>query len=226
MHSSLRETVETEVQTHVEDYGDLIVQNIGARHRTPARNLPDTLPIDGTLAEYDVMGEVDRYGADEAVLLAQKLRGLTVALQGTFTAEANIDFDYVFGFDAEQLAGRFNEDRNDTFGAASDTVVFNEVDNDILYHVSGKASAGHRDTASGTGAAPESFFVSGQTNYLTEVGVLPEISARENLEEYLFVDNTASEAPDDGQFRVYSNWQLYWLETDDEIEGRRIDITD
>jgi len=226
MHSSLRETLETEIQTHVEDYGDLVVQNLGARHLTPPGDLPETLPIDGTLAEYDVMGEIDRYGADEAVLLAQKLRGLTVALQGTATAEANIQFEYVFGFDAERIAGRFNEDREDEYGDLADTRVTNDINNDILYHVSGPVTAGFRDTSTGTAASPEPYNVSDETNYMTEVGVLPEVSSREDLEEYFFIASRLSEDPDDVSLTIYTNWQLYWLETDDEVEGRQIDIMD
>lgn len=226
MHTGLRETIETEVQTRVEDYGDLVVQSIGSRHRTPAANLPDALPIKGTLAEYDVMGELDRYGADEGVLLAQKLRGLSVALQGTYTAEANISFQYVFGFDADGLDETNREDRGDAYGSQADTTIENEVNNDVLYHVSGKATAGFRDTATDSSAAPETFFTEDETNYLTEIGVLPEVSLRENLEEYMFIASGPDEEPQDGSLTIYSNWQLYWLETDDEVEGRMIDVTD
>jgi len=226
MHTGLRETIETEVQTRVEDYGDLVVQNLGAKHRTPAANLPDALPIRGTLAEYDVMGELDRYGADEGVLLSQKLRGLTVALQGTYTSEANIQFQYVFGFDADGLDETNREDRGDAYGTQADTTIENDVNNDVLYHVSGKATAGFRDTVTDSSAGPESFFSEDETNYLTEIGVLPEVSLRENLEEYMVIASDISETPEDGSLTIYSNWQLYWLETDDEVEGRQIDITD
>jgi len=226
MHTSLRETMETEVQTSVEDFGDLIVQNLGARHNTPAANLPDALPIEGELAEYEVMGEVDRYGADEGVLIAQKLRKLIVALQGTYTAESNIEFEYNFGFGVDRLNAEVNANRGDEFGNAADTIEQSEVNNDMLYHVAGKATAGFRDTSTGTGAAPESFEATHETNYLTEIGVLPEVTSRETLQEYMFLDSQFSEAPDDGALTIYSSWQLYWLETDDEIEGRQIDITD
>jgi len=224
MHTSLREVLETEVTTRVESYGDLIVQNLGAAHVTPAANLPNALTIDGELAEYDVMGEVDRYGADEAVLLAQKLRGLTVALQGTYTNEANIEFSYVFGFDSDRLDNQFIDDRGDEYGSSSQILVRNEINNDILYHVNGKATAGFEDTGVGTGAAPESFFTTDETNYLTEIGVLPEISTRENLSEYMVISSNQAQSPEDGSLTIYSSWQLYWLETDDEIEGRRVDL--
>jgi len=226
MHTSLRETIETEVQTHVEDYGDLVVQHLGARHITPAANMPNAIPIEGKLAEYDVMGDLDRYGADEGVLLCQKLRGLTVALQGTYTAESNVEFAYVFGFDSDRLSERNRENRDDTYGSAADTSIVNEIDNDVLYHVSGKVSAGHRDSSTGTGAAPESFFTTDETNYLTDIGVLPEVSLREDLEEFFFISSETSADPDDGALTIFTNWDLYWLETDDEIEGRQIDITD
>ena len=225
MHTSLRETLETEVQTHVEDYGDLLVQNIETDLRIPAANLPDTLPVDTEVTSYDVMGDVDRYGADEAVLLAQKLRSLTVALQGTYTNEANVIFRYAFGFDTElDVTLRPNVDEG--FGTQADVFEVNEIDNDILYHCNGKATAGFEDTGVGTGAGPESHKAIDETNYLTEVGVLPEVSARENLNEYLYVNSPYSQAPDDGTFRLYSSWQLFFLETDDEIEGRQLDVLD
>jgi len=224
MHNRVREVLETEVQTSMEDYGDLIVQNLGSRTQIQAADLPDTLPIDAQLAEYDVMGEVDRYGADEAVLIGQKLRGLTVALQGSFSAEANIEFSYVFGFDADRLSFRLRDDRGDDYGAQTETGVINEVNNDILYHVAGKASAGYKDGAASAGGGPESFVSKDETHYLDEVGVLPEVSAREDLEEHMVITSAADADPDDGQLRVYSSWQLYWLETDDEIEARQIDM--
>jgi hypothetical protein len=216
--------MESEVQTSVENYGDLVVQNIGSRHRTPASNLPDTLPVDGQLADYDVMGELDRYGADEGVLLAQKLRGLTVALQGTYTAEANVEFEYTFGFDSDQVGGVDNINRDDSYGSNADTRVANEVNNDLLYHVSGKATAGFRDTGTQTSAAPESFFTDSETNYMNEIGVLPEVSLREDLEEYMLITSGTDEQPNDGSLTIYSNWQLYFLETDDDVEGRSVDI--
>jgi len=224
MHTSLRETIETEVQTHVEDYGDLIVQTLGVSVRVPAANLPEALPFDANVASHDVMGAVDRYGADEAVLLAQKLRGLTVALQGTATAEANVEFTYNFGFDGGNVDFRFEDDVDEGYGSATEQFTFSEVNNDRLYSVAGKATTGFRDTSTGTGGGPESFFVSDETNYMTEIGVLPEVSARENLIEYWNVGDSTSGGPDDVSLVLYTRWQLYWLETDDEIEGRRIDV--
>jgi hypothetical protein len=226
MVHSLRETLETEVQTHVEDYGDLIVQNIMTEIFVPASNLPDALPIDQVVATHDVMGAVDRYGADEGVLLAQKLRSLTVALQGTYTNEANVKFRYGFGFDNEPFNIERETNVDEGFGSFANRLTSDEVDNDTLYITSGKASAGYEDTAVGTGAGPESHIVDSETNYATEIGVLPEVTARESLFEYLYVISRSDQAPDDGTFRLYSNWQLYWLETDDEIEGRQIDILD
>jgi hypothetical protein len=170
------------------------------------------------------MGAVDRYGADEAVLIAQKLRGLTVALQGTATSEANIEFTYTFGFDGGNISFQFEEDVDDGYGSATEQFTFNEVNNDVLYSVSGKATAGYRDTATGTGGAPESFFVNDDTNYMTEIGVLPEVSARENLIEYWNVGDSTATSPDDLSLSLYTRWQLYWLETDDETEARRIDV--
>jgi hypothetical protein len=226
MHSSLRNALETEVQTNVEDYGDLLVQNIMTEILVQASDLPQVLPINTVVATHDVMGGVDRYGADEGVLLSQRLRSLTVALQGTYTNEANIRFRYGFGFDSEPFEVEVEGNVDEGFGADSDRYTSNRVDNDTLYFTSGKASAGYEDTGVGTGAGPESHIVDDETNYLTGVGVLPEVSARESLFEYFFAGTRATQAPEDGTLRLYSNWQLYWLETDDEIEARQIDITD
>lgn len=226
MHASLRETIETEVSTAVEDYGDMIVQNIVTEIEVPARNLPDALPIDTVVATHDVMGEVDRYGADEGVLLAQKLRSLTVALQGTYTNEASVEFRYGFGFNSDPFDIDEERDVDEGFGASGNRYVSNEVDNDTLYVASGKATAGFEDAGVGTAASPESFILEDDTNYLTEIGVLPEVSARESLFEYFYARSRSGQAPDDGTLRIYSNWQMYWLETDDEIEGRQIDVLD
>jgi len=224
MHTSLRETIETEVQGRVEDYGDLLVQNIATEIIIPAANLPDTLPFQGVVAaEHDVMGGVDRYGADEGVLLSQKLRNLTAALQGTFTNEANVNFRYVFGFGAE-LPEEVEANVDEGFGSGADRRTSNRVDNDVLYHTRGKASAGFEDTGVGTGAGPESFVSEDETNYIGEVGVLPEVSHRETLTERLSVSSRSAQDPEDGQFRLYSSLQLYWLETEAEIEGRQIDL--
>jgi len=227
MHDSLRETIETEVDTHVEDYGDLIVQDISTRLVVFAAALPQALPINETIGEHDVMGEVDRYGADEGVLLGQRLRGLDVSLHGTASAEATVEFEYRFGFDSGRLeyrsADRLEDNIND--GNNVSIVATDQVNNDDLYFVSGTVEAGHRDTANGTGAGAAPFrSTDDETNYLTDIGVMPEVTARETLFENLFVTNAVSEAPDDVALFLYSNWQLFWLETDDEIEGRQIDI--
>jgi hypothetical protein len=223
MHNSLRETIETEVQTHVEDFGDLIVQNIALEILVPAANLPQVLPFNTVVARHDVMGDVDRYGADEGVLLAQKLRSLTVALQGTYTEEANVSFIYRFGFNGG-IDTTLETDVDEGFGPNSNRRVSNDIDNDVLYQTTGKATAGFKDQSNSTAAAPESFIMSDETNYLTEVGVLPEVSLRETLFQTLSVRSVSDADPQDGTLRLYASWQLYWLETDDEVEGRQIDL--
>lgn len=225
MHTALQQTIDTEVQGRVEDYGDLVVQNIRTEIQIPAANLPNALPFYGIeVAEHDVMGGVDRYGAEEGVLLSQKLRSLTAALQGTYTNEANVFFRYTFGFGADLSDEERDSNVDEGFGSAADRFVSNEVNNDALYHVNGKATAGYEDTGVGTGAGPESHIVEDETNYLNEIGVLPEVSLRETLSERLSVGSRSAQDPEDGTFRLYTAWQLYWLETDDDIEGRQVDL--
>jgi len=96
----------------------------------------------------------------------------------------------------------------------------------VLYHTSGTVEAGHRDTATGTGGGAAPFRTDDEMNYLHEVGVLPEVSARETLFEFWNVSSSTSADPDDGALKLLANWQLYWLETDEEVSGRRIDITE
>ena len=225
MHNSLRETIETEVQTHVEDYGDLVVQNLATRAEVSAGALPQAIPFNELISSYDVLGDIDRYGADEAVLLAQKLRSLDVSLHGTFTAEATVEFDYRFGFSGEPIRYAV-ADESDNINDGNNVVIVgqNDVDNDRLYQASGQVEAGHRDTANSTAAGASPFRVTDETNYMNEVGVLPEVSARETLFERWNVQSGVAEDPEDGALYLHSNWQLYWLETDDEVEARQIDV--
>lgn len=223
MHNSVRQVIETETNTMLEDYGDLIVQNIGAALLVPDEDLGggDTLPIRETIADYDVMGDVDRYGADEAVLLSQKLRGLQVILGDSDNDPTNIEFDYTFGFESE-LVDRDRQERNRP--TTNSTVVpKDEVNNDVLYHLSGNVSGQIEDT-NGSGQALD-YKTSSETNYLNEVGVLPEVSARENLHETVqFSTTTGEEVIDQQSIKFFSNWQLYWLETDEPLEGRQVDL--
>jgi len=225
MHDTLRETLETEVQTSLEDYGDLVVQNIATRVQVSAAALPQAIPFNAIVGRHDVMGDISRYGADEAVLLVQKLRGLDVSLHGTATAEATVEFQYSFGFDPDFMpyeVTALSENIND--GDNVNVLGQDAVDNDTLYFNAGQVEAGHRDTTNGTGAAGTPFRTDDETDYMDEVGVLPEVSARETLYETFSVTNDVSEAPDDIALYLFSNWQLYWLETDDEIEGKSIDL--
>lgn len=224
MHNQVREAIETEVQTSMEDYGDLLVQNISTRVLVPAGNLPGALPINAVIGRHDAMGAVDRYGADEGVLLAQKLRSFEAALHGTFTAEATAEVEYVLGFSGEEIPVTDRPNLEDGISPSTEIGAADGIDNDVLYHVAGTFEAGHRDTASGTAASATPFRVSDETNYLNEVGVLPEVSARDTLFENLVVGSDTSETPEDGPIVVTSSWQLYYLETDDEIEGRQIEL--
>jgi len=226
MHDSLRETLEREVQTSLEDYGDLIVQNLSARVEISAAAVPQALPFNAIVGRHDVMGDVSRYGADEAVLLVQKLRGLDVALHGTASAEATVEFEYSFGFDPDFRSYERDSDLDGNINDGNNVEIRNQdrVDNDVLYFVSGEVEAGHRDTVNGTGGGASPFRTDDRTDYMDEVGVLPEVSARETMYELFSVTNQVSEAPDDVALYLFSNWQLYWLETDDEIEGRNIDL--
>jgi len=224
MSMSLREQMETEVNTHVEDYGDLIVQNLRTSLLIPASNLPSALPLTATIAEHDVMGEVDRYGADEGVLLAQKLRGLEIALSGTFSAEAIVDCDYTLGFDSDRVQPK-ERDRFEERVSSNAVVEFtSEVDNDVLYHVAGTAEAGHRDTSTGTAASATPLKKTDETNYLAEVGVLPEVTPRDQLAETIRLAVSTGVSPDDGGLKLFTSWQMYFLETDNEVDGRDIDI--
>jgi hypothetical protein len=223
MHTSVRETVETEVNTRLEDFGDLIVQNVGVGLLIPAEDLGggETLPFDQRVANYDVMGDVNRYGADEAVLLCQKLRGLQILLAGSDEDPTNLEFRYVFGFDSDQVV----RDRQDDNRPTDNSVVLaaNEVNNDVLYHLSGNVQ-GQVEDANGSSSAVN-YITSDSTNYLHEVGVLPEVSARENLNETLQLSTTTGgEQIESQSIKFFTNWQLYWLETDEEVEGRRIDL--
>jgi hypothetical protein len=220
MHSSLRETIETEVQTRVEDYGDLVVQNFGSRLNIPAADLPGEIPFDETLNTYDCLGDVDRYGADEAVLLCQKLRMLEVSLLGTYSAETDITFRYQLGFDGEQMV----EEETNSFASGTTVDTVDDVDNDTLFFAAGSAMAQFADGGSGLSAGGDTFRTESETNYLTEVGVLPEVSARDSLFEHVTIDSPGAAEPEDGQVHLRSSWQLFWLETDDEIEGRQIDM--
>jgi len=229
MHSTVRETVETEVQGRLEDYGDLIVQNIGTFLKIPAANLPNAEPADAIVNTHDVMGDVDRYGADEAVLLAQDLRCLEAALPGTYSAETDIEFWYELSFNSNRSEAEYLEDgnfANAAYGTSSNRYDRSEVGNDVLYWTWGHTFAQYADSSTGTGGGGDSFRIEDEKNYVHEVGVMPEVSARENLNEHLKIENRNSATPEDGVFTFNTSWQLYWLETDDEIEGRQIDITD
>jgi len=223
MHDSVRQTLEVETNTTIEDYGDLIVQNVGVGLLVPAEDIGggDFLPFIGKIADYDVMGDVDRYGADEAVLLAQKLRGLQVTLSNYGNDPTNIEFRYTFGFNSD-LVAREDQSTNDPSENAS-TFAANEVDNDVLYHLSGTIYGGIED-ANGS-SSPVNYQTRSETNYLQEVGVLPEVSARENLNEVVSLSTTTSQASiGDQAIKFFTNWQLYWLETDEPVEGRQIDL--
>jgi len=229
MHNTVREQIEYEVNTRLEDYGDLVVQNLGSDLTVPAANNPNIYKAEGVLNRHDVMGSVDRYGADEGVLLAQRLRMLEVALPGTYTAESDINFVYQLGFDGDGLKRDLTvggEFAGGEFGANASIRDTNEVNNDVLYWTQGTATNQYADSATGVGGGADTFRTEDETNYLHDVGVLPEVSAREDLNEYLILDNRNSATPEDGQVQVHSSWQLYWLETDEEVDGRRIDITD
>ena len=221
MHASLRETIETEVQTHVEDYGDLVLQNIGSELILAAADLPGLLPFDETMNTYDCLGDVDRYGADEAVLLGQRLRTLEVSLIGTYSAESDVTFLYELGFDGDRL----ERSQGERFtGNGSNVETIDDVDNDVLYFTQGSASAQFSDTGNSVAAGGDMYRTESETNYMNEVGVLPEVSARDTLFEHILLDSPGAAEPEDGQIHVKSSWQLYWLETDDEIEGRQIDF--
>ena len=223
MHTSVRETIETEVNTGLEDYGDLIVQNIGVGLLIDEADFGggETLPFEGVVADYDVMGDVDRYGADEAVLLSQKLRGLQAVLADADEDPTNLDFRYTFGFGNDSVARDRQEDRRP--GDDSEVLPANEVNNDVLYHLSGTVQ-GQIEDSNGSSSAND-YKTTSETNYLNEVGVLPEVSARENLNEVLQISTTTSgEQITVQDFKFFTNWQLFWLETDNPLEGRRIDV--
>lgn len=228
MHSNLRQTVETETNTTVEDYGDLIVQNLGVGLLIERASIGagQTLPFNQRIADYDVLGDVDRYGADEAVLLCQKLRGLQMILGGADEDPTNVEFQYSFGFDNEQVDFDDQTDRNAPSGPDDGDVTIlasDEVNNDTLYHVKANVKGAIEDSnGSSSGHAYET---SSETNYMNEVGVLPEVSARENLNEKLRVSTTTGNEEIDSQdLKFFTNWQLYWLETDEPLEGRQIDV--
>jgi len=223
MHTSVRETIETEVNTRLEDYGDLLVQNVGAGLLVPRTDIGagQTLPFNLTVAEYDVMGNVDRYGADEGVLIGQKLRGFQLQLGGSEEDPTNIEFRYTFGFENDQVA----RDRQSEFKPSENSEVLNanEVNNDILYHLSGNVQ-GRVEDANGSSSGND-YKTTDETNYLHDVGVLPEVSARENLYEVLQISTTTGEEQITSQnIKLFTNWQLYWLETEEPVEGRRIDV--
>jgi len=229
MHTNLRETIETEVQTRIEDYGDLVVQNFGSYLLIPASNLPNVFTVDSTLNSHDVMGDIDRYGADEAVLLGQRLRMLELSLPGTYTAESDVRFKYELSFDNESINGDRTvngEFQGGAYGTNSSIDDYNKIDNDVLYWTAGHMFNQFADGATGVGGGADTFRTEDETNYLTDIGVLPEVSAREQLVEHLRLENRDSATPEDGQLSLNSSWQLYWLETDDEIEGRQIDMFD
>jgi len=228
MHSNLRQTIETETNTTVEDYGDLIVQNLGVALLIERGSLGagQTLPFTQRIADYDVLGDVDRYGADEAVLLAQKLRGLQFLLSGADEDPTNVEFRYTFGFDNDLINLDDQTDRNSPSGPNEGEVTVlasDEVNNDALYHVKGNVKGAIED--SNGSSAGYVYQTRSETNYMNEVGVLPECSARENLNEVLQVSTTTGAEEIDSQgIKFFTNWQLFWLETDEPLEGRQIDV--
>jgi hypothetical protein len=223
MHNNVRQTLETETNTRLEDYGDLIVQNIGAKWLYPTEDTGpgSDLPIQGTAADYDVMGDIDRYGADEAVLLAQKLRRLEFRLTNSDEDPSNVDFLYTFGFNDDVLLPSQQPDNKPSPNGIAGAV--SEVNNDVLYHTAGTAKAVLEDSNGSASGQP--IVAEDETNYLNEVGVLPEVSARENLYETIQVTSTTgSESLNELGLKLVTSWQLYWLETDEPLEGRQIDL--
>jgi len=221
---TLREEIETEVSTHVEDFGDLLVQNLNMQLIVPAANLPEALPIEEVVGIHDVLGGAQRYGADEGVILAQKLRSFECGLHGTFTGESTIEIGYELGFDTDAVPSVGRPDQAENISGSAGLNYSEPVNNDVLYYTSGLAKAGFRDTSTGTGGGPEYFQVTDETNYMTDIGVLPEVSARDTLFEYIRLGSETNVDPDDGAIVAVSAWQIYYLETDEEVEGRQIEI--